>query len=55
MFDIKKLERRIETLELDYRERLCEKGKHEWEMKKGYQGVYLGCKYCSAEKENKKP
>lgn len=55
MFGIKKLERRIEILEQDYRKRLCESGIHEWKMKtNNYDGVYLGCEHCYKKKDAKK-
>jgi hypothetical protein len=56
MFGIKKLERRIETLERDYRKRLCDAGSHEWMMKTSDYGseIFIGCKHCYAKKGEKK-
>lgn len=57
MFGIKKLERRIEALERDYRKRLCDSGSHVWKMKTKDYGtdVYIGCEHCYAKKEDKNP
>jgi hypothetical protein len=56
MRTIRRLTGRIETLEHDYRKRLCEAGSHEWVMKTSNytSDVFIGCKHCYAKNDEKK-